>query len=638
MGKSHNQFLEYILLNMENDICKRIKNFCRSNIENIIYNDPRYTDYKRIEYRGVNDFGIQTAKVWEHREISEDTICFEIIANPEVIFLYDYDGHYSMDSDSYNKLWLRVQYLAKLDNENIKDVRFNGTGEYDPTRSKNSLDGSLVPYISREDYDKVAKEFLSKYYPEALSGSTVDPLMVVERMGLKLLTRRIKKDKSVFGQSYFMDVIASFYDDETDSYKEEKVEANTIVIDETANYYLSLNSINITIIHECLHFYLHKKAFSFARIYNKNLAYLECLTSGGLDFIANDDNLKYIEIQANAIAPCVLMNKENLINSYETEVMDAQRIYGTKFEDYAPHVIENLAEHYGVTKYAVKKRLIDLGYSTVKGVFDYVDGHYLTPYLFAKDSLREDETYSVGFDDLIKSNKAFIHFAAGKYRFIENHVVLNDSKYITKEGTLTDYARVHLDECALKFKVAAKSKADLSNSPSFVVFCYLCRDLKSDLTFEIKSCRESEKFNSKEIKTAAFESQERITNMRVELIKRRTFSEMFKYLMKQFETNKTKLADESGISRATLNRYVDPDKTDFELRPIIALCIFLNLPPVLSEIILKATVGGIPNTDEGDILRNVLTYMYDKSLDEVNEYLKLRGVEPLLKEEKKKKE
>ena len=126
--------------------------------------------------------------------------------------------------------------------------------------------------------------------------------------------------------------------------------------------------------------------------------------------------------------------------------------------------------------------------------------------------------------------------------------------------------------------------------------------------------------------------------MRVELIKRRSFSEMFKYLMEQFKTNKTKLADESGISRPTLSRYVDPDKTDFELRPIIALCIFLNLPPVLSEIILKATVGDIPNTDEGDILRNVLTYMYDKSLDEVNDYLKLRGVEPLLKEEKKKKE
>ena len=26
-------------------------------------------------------------------------------------------------------------------------------------RSKHSLDGALVPYISREDYDKVAKEF-----------------------------------------------------------------------------------------------------------------------------------------------------------------------------------------------------------------------------------------------------------------------------------------------------------------------------------------------------------------------------------------------------------------------------------------------------------------------------------------------
>ena len=84
------------------------KEFCRSNIENIIYNDPRYNHLSRFQYFGVNDFGIQTAKVWEHKEISEDAICFEIIANPEVVFLYDYDGHYSMESDSYNKLWLRV--------------------------------------------------------------------------------------------------------------------------------------------------------------------------------------------------------------------------------------------------------------------------------------------------------------------------------------------------------------------------------------------------------------------------------------------------------------------------------------------------------------------------------------------------
>lgn len=115
MGKSHNQFLEYILLNMEDDICKRIKNFCRSNIENIIYNDSRYNHLSKVQYFGANDFGIQTAKVWEDKEITPDTICFEIIANPEVIFLYDYDGHYSMESDSYNKLWLRVQYLAKMD-------------------------------------------------------------------------------------------------------------------------------------------------------------------------------------------------------------------------------------------------------------------------------------------------------------------------------------------------------------------------------------------------------------------------------------------------------------------------------------------------------------------------------------------
>ncbi len=63
MGKSHNQFLEYILLNIEDDICKQIKNFCRSNIENIIYNDSRYNHLSKVQYFGVNDFGILTAKV-----------------------------------------------------------------------------------------------------------------------------------------------------------------------------------------------------------------------------------------------------------------------------------------------------------------------------------------------------------------------------------------------------------------------------------------------------------------------------------------------------------------------------------------------------------------------------------------------
>ena len=137
-------------------------------------------------------------------------------------FLYDYDGHFSMESDSYNKLWLRVQYLAQLGDSSLNNIRFNGIDIYNTSRCQHSIDGSLVPYISKKDYDKVANEFLTKFYPEAFNGKTIDPCLIAGRMGLKTIKRRIKEDGSVFGQSFFMNAKAKFYNNETHSYYEKE--------------------------------------------------------------------------------------------------------------------------------------------------------------------------------------------------------------------------------------------------------------------------------------------------------------------------------------------------------------------------------------------------------------------------------
>ena len=154
-----------------------------------------------------------------------------------------------------------------------------------------------------------------------------------------------------------------------------------------------------------------------------------------------------------------------------------------------------------------------MGYTNAKGVFDYVDNKYIKPYLFAKDSLKGGETYTVSFDDLSKSNATSLLalMFAGDYRFIENHLIFNDKKYITEEGELTDYARVHLDECVVKFKIVGKDKPFENVSSSFVTFCYLYREIREDMTYEIVSVKAPESIP--DIRKAREESQARIAEM-----------------------------------------------------------------------------------------------------------------------------
>ena len=87
-------------------------------------------------------------------------------------------------------------------------------------------------------------------------------------------------------------------------------------------------------------------------------------------------------------------------------------------------------------------------------------------------------------DVLFQNSKIVEGIIAGNYVFVENHVCLNDNKYITRDlndkVVLTEYARKHIDECCLKFTCNIK---DLSQPTSFVTFCYLGRDCRHNFTF-----------------------------------------------------------------------------------------------------------------------------------------------------------
>lgn len=74
------------------------------------------------------------------------------------------------------------------------------------------MSDALVPIIRKDDFEKVATDFLKRNYPKAL----LQPMAVDS------------KDCSIFGQISFQDAEAEFYDKKSDKAYTEKVSAKTI--------------------------------------------------------------------------------------------------------------------------------------------------------------------------------------------------------------------------------------------------------------------------------------------------------------------------------------------------------------------------------------------------------------------------
>lgn len=63
---------------------------------------------------------------------------------------------------------------------------------------------------------------------------------------------------------------------------------------------------------------------------------------------------------------------------------------------------------------------------------------------------------------------------------------------------------------------------------------------------------------------------------------------------------------------------------------VVALCVAMHLPPWLSFKLIEKAGFALTETEEQQAFMTVLTCMFMKSIDEVDEYLKVRGNEPLV--------
>lgn len=104
-----------------------------------------------------------------------------------------------------------------------------------------------------------------------------------------------------------------------------------------------------------------------------------------------------------------------------------------------------------------------------------------------------------------------------------------------------------------------------------------------------------------------------------------SFPKALCYVMRLSEFTKEALAYESKVSESTIGRYRTGKVKHYSEKNVVALCVAMHLPPWLSFKLIGKAGFSLAATREQQAYLMVLSCMYMRSVDEVNDYLRERG-------------
>ena len=456
----------------------------------------------------------------------------------------------------------------------------------------NPLSDSLVPYIRKEELDDVATEFLRKYYPEALeTPMPLNTALLAKRMGLEIVTQQLTEDFTAFGQIFFADADSDVYDINSRKMTTRHFKAGTIIVDPQTFLLRNLGSVHNTVVHECVHWDRHRKAFELERLYNSAATQIKCIVVGGVKSETNRTANDWMEWQANVLTPRIQMPIMTFKIKANEFVRKHKKICNTnELVDIMQPVIDDLAEFFNVSRTAAKIRMVDVGYEEAVGAFTYIDGQYIKPYGFKKGSISKKQTYSISLEDAMYATlldpQLCPHTLKGDFIYVDAHVCVNNPKYVLRNDDgrfeMTEYGRLHVDECCLAFDLKVKHASKYSER--FYKECVLYRDVNSGLHFEATFSPESSKSATDKAKAvSAFYND--IMDLLATLPK--VFSTSLVKIMEWVEISE-ELAEKSRLSDRTIRRLRTQDDYNVNLKTVVAICIGMHLPPLVSRHLIES--------------------------------------------------
>ncbi len=615
-------FTDYVKSRFFNDLYSAAEEYVEQNWEGL---DLDLRNIHRVGGVAMSDMTIKFVSVSDLQDLK---IEFDVVVDAEIEAT---EGDYHYDEYDICNQWLSIRCTGDLA-LNLDDFKITSITSYQKGKMPRPLSDALVPYIYKEDLDKVALDFLRKYYPEALKAPMpLDPSKLAERMGLKVEVRDITEDLSIFGQIYFHDAEAEFYDSEMDELVKTSVKAKTIFVDPKAYFMRNLGAVNNTIVHECVHWDKHRKAFELERLYNASASRIRCETVGGIKD-GEKDATDWMEWQANSLAPRIQMP----LGTFKTKAFELIKQYQkelgtTELIDVMEPVIEALGIFFCVSRQAAKIRMIDAGYEEAIGTFTYIDGRYVKPHSFKKGALLRNQTFSIGAEDAaiqsITNAKLIPLVKDGSYLYVDAHFVLNHPKYVAQnifgETELTDFARTHMEECCLVFDLSIRAGV----RERYHRECFLNRDETSLIRFEIaygQGYENASPEKQRKLLADTIAETQRVLN---ELPNNLVGS--LQMVRKWKNVTYAELAERTLLNERTLRRVMNGEEGG-SLNTIILICLGLHLPPPISRhIISKSGFSLKYSNNDHAWYDHMLQSRYAHKMDENRKFLQEHGITPL---------
>jgi transcriptional regulator with XRE-family HTH domain len=581
-----------------------------------------------IKFAKLDDFSIKSIHASNK---SGDFIVSDLL----VIGFLNIGGHgrFGYEKDSA-EIWLsvKVKYLLT---DGLHQFSVLKVKPYVPSSEKGPIpyfSKEFVPYVSAKNMDSIAEDILEQYYPEMLQTPMALPIYnFVRNIGVEVEEGTLSSDGSIFGEMVFKDSLVIFFDG--DQEKERTVKSGTVLVDPQVKGLRNQGSFNNTIIHECVHWLLHRTHNEYKSL----LGSKDTKISSRLNRSAIKEDkwstYDWMEWQANGIAARILMPRkttkmmvQELFLKYSLVFDEDERI--TMFEQ----VIDDLAYFFQVSRWAVKIRMMQLGFTEFEGIYKYVGNEYIKSYTCEADAIQNNQTFTISFN-----NACFLNFKnerfrelmdSGKYVYVDSHFCLNSEKYVqmVEYGVyqMTDYAYSHMDECCLIFDIhyAGRKSISYKDFNDYILYRGNLPELKIEIDFsehiiEVNSIPEYSGHIFSEIQRI----MESLPNH---------FCGTLRFHRDRKDCSREQLEEYSGVSVSTIERMETKHGENGKLKNIIAVCIGLKLYPDFSfDLIGKSTHSLSDMIPHHSAYKMILRNCYHLSVEEVNEKLKSMNIETI---------
>ena len=612
-----NNLLSFIEENYNNQIKELLSSWLREN---------RVALFKIEKSKRSYSFNITNIKYHAFKaSIDEDDV---VHADIYLVVFIDFKYKRSESAQVY-KFIKKIKLDADIMIGDKITLKPTNISEYQTTKNPKRYDEYLMLKIKKEEYQSYADSLLEYYDIKRDENGVLNVVDLLKNMNVGLEVGCPTYKHNVFGMLVLEDSDLRLFNINEFKWETKRIKADTIVIDAKAVSDNSLGSFNVTLCHECFHFHYHKMAFKLMRFFDKRKLYIECDANGEN---SNNEIIKWMEIQANAIAPHLIVSDVTL------KEKTLQLISKYKFDDwtgeinvdYMESVIRDLAKMYGVTYPSLKRRLASMGLHDAIGALNYIDDGYVENYLVSEETLSPNETYEISKETLICAlacdKKMRDVFSEGLFAFIDNHICINSDKYIEQWGRdrLTDYAKKHMDECCIKLTSKNGEKINMLGS---CLFRDISKSIYHSFGSNINAMIDFAK-NLKENKAKI----ERINQVRSAILNL-DFKGSLKYIMDYQDISQKELARDSGVDQSTISKYLSGKNDCRNRKTLVALCCGLKIETSISDMFFKKCGLALDESGEDGLLRYILTNMLENTPKERNEFLKSYGFKPLTSED-----